>query len=88
MAPSSQFLKNLFAKSISKSVSYSLLFSYKGSSGMFRSDNNDGVVSLASELRIEAQDDAKLVRGYDADHTGILKSPNAKKMVNSILAAE
>ena len=48
MAPSSQFLKNLFAKSISKSVSCSLLFSYKGSLGMFRSGNDNLKLQMVS----------------------------------------
>ena len=41
---------------------------------------------VASELRPEAQQEALSLRGYDADHNGILSSPAVAGHVNEILA--
>ncbi len=48
-------------------------------------ENNDGSVELASQLYYRAQDDARVVRGLNEDHTGILTSPEAIKVLNRAL---
>jgi triacylglycerol esterase/lipase EstA (alpha/beta hydrolase family) len=84
MAPDSKFLTELYAKKLPKQLPYYLLFSYKGGSNS-ASETNDGAVTLVSQLRLEAQRAATLVRGYDETHTSILKSKTVSALVNKIL---
>jgi uncharacterized alpha/beta hydrolase family protein len=85
MAPDSKFLIKLFANQLPSNLPYYLLFSYKGGSNS-ASETNDGAVTLASQLRLDAQRAAKLVRGYNETHTSILKSKTVSKLVNKILS--
>ncbi|HMN43998.1 MAG TPA: hypothetical protein PKE27_05470 [Povalibacter sp.] len=86
MAPGSDYLTSLFfsAPGVRQAlpVPHHLLFSFR-KSGM--GDSGDGVVTVASELRSEAQDDAVDIRGFDATHTGILEDPAAVALVNRLL---
>ena len=54
--------------------------------GFHGGDSSDGVVALASQLRPEAQEEARSLRGFDATHTGILASPAAAARLGEILA--
>ena len=82
MSPGSEFLSEIFSKDLS--MPHFLLFSYRGGASLLQ-ENNDGVVSLESQLRYEAQIPASLVRGFDADHTGILRDSSAIKTVHDLL---
>ena len=84
MAPDSKFIADLYANKLPTQLTYYLLFSYKGSSNS-ASETNDGAVTLASQLRLDAQHAAKLVRGYDETHTSILKSKTVSNFINKIL---
>lgn len=88
LAPGSEYLDGLFytdpaarkhRRRLPEDVAYHMLFGYRGESG-------DGVVAIASQLRAEAQEEARSIRGYDEDHTGILASPAAADHLNAILA--
>ena len=57
-----------------------MLFAYRGDSG-------DGVVSIASQLRAEAQQEASSMRGFEEDHTSILRSPDAIAHLNALLGS-
>ncbi len=88
VAPGSEFLNQLFLKPLPDNLSHYLLFSFEGS-GRFTGDgNNDGVVSIASELRPEAQDEAVLIRGYAEGHTSILENQSVSTLINQILSHE
>ena len=52
---------------------------------MLPGDSGDKVVTVASELRLEAQDEADTVFGLDADHTEILRRPETSEHLNAIL---
>ena len=82
MAPGSEFLREIFSKDLL--MPHFLLFSFRGGASLFHG-NNDGVVSIKSQLRSEAQISARLVRGFDADHTGILRDSSAIKTVHHLL---
>jgi len=60
-------------------MSKHLLFSFIDSGA------GDGTVSLASELRPEAQEEANRMYGYQKSHMGILNSPETAIMVNQLL---
>lgn len=47
---------------------------------------SDGTVTLASQLRPEAQAEARLVMGFDEDHVGILSAPSVIEQVHRALA--
>jgi hypothetical protein len=88
LAPRGEYLDGLFyddpqqrkvRRRLPDTVAYHLLFGFKGGA-------TDGVVAVASELRPEAQEEARSVRGYDEDHVGILASPAVAARVNEILA--
>ncbi len=86
MSPDSKFLADLYATKLPEQLPYYLLFSYKGGSNS-ASETNDGAVTIASQLRLDAQRAAKLVRGYDNTHTSILKSKTVSNLVNKILSS-
>ena len=49
---------------------------------------SDGVVTIASELRPEAQEEAVLVRGFAENHTSILENQSVITLINQILSHE
>lgn len=87
LAPGSSFLEGLYYSDLEKTkprllpkhVDYHLMFGFRGESG-------DGVVAIASQLRPEAQQQARTERGFDETHTSILKSPAVAARVNQILS--
>lgn len=89
MAPSSDFLKNLFwreddpntPRTLSDETAFHMLWGYGGPD-----NNTDGVVSIASQQRAEAQAEASSNRSFAEDHTGILRSDDVKARVNAMLA--
>jgi len=85
VSPDSQFISDLFSNTIQDVASYYLLFGYKGSS-IFTDGNSDGVVSIDSELRKEAQENAKIIRGYNEDHKSILMNSDVSSFLSSILS--
>jgi pimeloyl-ACP methyl ester carboxylesterase len=90
--PDSEFLASLFAPSddpdrssrLPESIRKFLLFSHHGGERLTRG-TSDGVISLSSLLRPEAQQVATLIYGIDASHAGILSHPDAILQVNRIL---
>ena len=64
-------------------VAFHLLFGFrmKARSGTA----NDGTVSVASQARLEAQEQAVSVRAFDAGHLEILSSPEVIARVNRLL---
>jgi len=91
LAPGSPYLDGLFwadpatkreRRLLPAKVAYHMLFGFKGDGG----EASDGVVTVASHLRPEAQEEARSIRGYDETHTGILDSPAVAAHVNEILA--
>lgn len=84
MAPGSEYLQTLFETGLN-GTEHHLLFSFRRSSTSF-GESGDGVVTLASELRPEAQQQARALYGFDDTHTGILADAAAVALVNRLLA--
>jgi len=82
--PSSEFVTTLFDTPLPDGVPYHLLFGFRQSS-IFGSQSGDGVISLASQLRDAAQDQALLMRGYDEGHVSILSSERVLGDLEEIL---
>lgn len=84
LVPDSEFQKYIFSVSLPEDIKYYLLFSYHGDRYPWR-ENNDGVVTLKSQLRAEAQSDAEKVIGFDVDHDEILQNEKVAKLCQSLM---
>lgn len=84
MQPGSAFLAGLFRQPLPAPAEHLLLFGHKGGYSLMR-PTTDGTVTLASQLRPEAQAQARRVLGFDEDHMGILSSPQVAQLVVSAL---
>ena len=74
VASGSVFVNSLFLDSLPDGMEFHLLFGYRNDGSFKTGDNSDGVISLSSQLRAEAQEQAVLVKGYNETHTGILEA--------------
>lgn len=88
MAPGSRFLTELFyagdkpqapRRRLPDDMSNYLLISFVDS------EAGDGTVSLASELRFEAKEEASRLYGYQKSHMDILNASETSKVVNQLL---
>ena len=86
MSPQSEFMKTLYAKPLPDSVTYHMVFAFLADAKM--GPPNDGTVSLASQLRPEAQEEALSVRGYPLGHTAILSADESVAHVLGILGGD
>lgn len=74
MVPGSDYQNWLFSKRITDYTRYFMFFGFRGKIALIV-ENNDGAVSIASQLFPAAQDEASRVMGFNCDHTSILESP-------------
>ena len=89
LVPGSPFLDGLFYKNSEKterrklpeSMAYHLFF------GIVGKGSTDNVVSINSQLRYEAQEEARSMRAFTETHTSILESPAVAARLNEILVA-
>jgi triacylglycerol esterase/lipase EstA (alpha/beta hydrolase family) len=85
MAHGSEFLTHLYDRRLKGKVSHHLFYSHHASHSRILPPENDGTVSVASQLRKEAKEDAVQVLGFDEDHVSILSSKAALKAGKKIL---
>jgi hypothetical protein len=74
MVPGSAYFKEILSKPLPVGTRYDLIFSYKSSGGFGLPDENDGVVSLQSQLVPQVQEEAASVFGLHEEHKAILDS--------------
>lgn len=86
MQPGGPFLRELFARKLPPGTEYYLLFGHRGGGALFR-PNNDGAVTLESQLAPAAQAEARMVYGYNEDHVSILGAAPVLAQLNALLAA-
>ncbi|MCQ8102578.1 alpha/beta hydrolase [Methylomonas sp. SURF-2] len=88
LAPGSRFLHDLFytgngeeasRRKLPDTMSKHLLFSF------IESQAGDGTVSLLSELRAEAQDEADRIHGFPQSHMGILNTQETANLLKRLL---
>ena len=82
MSPGSAYLKSLYGRD--PGVPHHLFFSYRHS-GM--GEATDGVVTVASQLRPDAQHGAVRVEGYNETHMGVLEAKAVSERLNALLAS-
>lgn len=71
--PNSVFLAELFTKPLPHDIPHYLAFGYRNTS-LTTFSSSDGVITLESQLRPEAQRQAKEINGYNEDHMTILEN--------------
>ncbi len=86
MGLQSEFVRALYRKPLPEGINFYLLFGHEGNRNPFRS-NNDGVVTLESELDPRVQEEAKMVYGFKEDHSSILSSKRVATIINTILTS-
>ena len=84
VVPGSDYINWIFSQPLAPKIDYYLLFSFKGDCSMFM-DNNDGAVTLRSQLDPRAQKDAVRKWGFDKGHVEILSSPELLEEYTAIL---
>jgi hypothetical protein len=93
MAPGSDFLTGLFYENseagetrrrLPETVRYHMIFGFQKTSSSF-GRSGDGVVTLESALRPEAQSESRSLLGLRYNHVGILDSPEMHTRVNDLL---
>jgi PGAP1-like protein len=77
MANGSDFLDHLYDQRLKGRVKHHLFYSHHASKSRILPPENDGTVSVASQLRSEAKADAVQIRGFDEDHVSILSAREA-----------
>lgn len=87
MGPQSEFARSIYRKPLPEGIDFYLLFGHQGNRNPFR-PNNDGIVTLESQLDPRAQMEAKMVFGFKEDHTSILSSKRVATLINTILAPD
>lgn len=84
MAQGSDFLKDIYETTLPRDFKHYLIFGFKGKS-FTAGGNSDGVIALESQLRLIVQDNASMVKGYNENHTSILKNHNLSNSLNNFL---
>lgn len=87
LAPDSDFLGSLYEPALPERTRYALFFAFAGSAA-WSGAPGDGVVTLESQLRREAQAEAEWVRGFATEHAAIVRDRAALDALNELLAAE
>jgi hypothetical protein len=95
MAPGSRYLREIFyqdpdtlqrRRTFPQSLAHHLLFAFNRNSTSFGA-SDDRVVTVASQLRAEAQREASRLYGFDLTHTSMLEAPEVAHVLNEILAS-
>jgi pimeloyl-ACP methyl ester carboxylesterase len=81
--PDSAYVQSLFDTALDD-IPYYLFFGFKQSK-LFAGDSSDGVISLSSQLRIDAQRESQRTLGLDRGHVEILEDPELLHELNNNL---
>ncbi len=83
MSPGSEYLSSLYARD--PGVPHYLLFTFR-QGGVSLGEANDGTVTVASQLRAEAQQGAARIEGFNETHMSVLESAAVSERLNALLA--
>lgn len=86
MAPRSEYLASLFAAPLG-TTTHHLIFTFARKNRSV-GEPSDGVVTVASQLRPEAQVEAARLHGIDDTHDGVLRNPETAQLLNQLLDAD
>jgi hypothetical protein len=85
MEVGSDYLAHLFDRPLKGRVAHYLVYGHRAKRSFLMPGENDGTVSVASQLRPEAKADAASVQGYDEDHLTILSASTPLQRLEAIL---
>lgn len=78
--------RSMQARRLKGRVEHLLLYGTHSSSSFVLPDENDGTVSVKSQLNPAIQADAVRAIGFDADHVGILSRPDVIRTAEEFFA--
>lgn len=84
LEPGSPLLRELLGQPLPRGVRHSLIFSFAGNRRLLPGVD-DGTVPLESQLPVERQERAVLVRGLAEDHSSILQSEQLHRLLAEVL---
>lgn len=84
IVPDSAFISGLYDRKLPGTIPHYLLFSYSGRSKRM-DKNNDGAVTLKSQLDYRVQRQARAIYGFDENHVKVLFSDDVIDIFNDIL---
>jgi pimeloyl-ACP methyl ester carboxylesterase len=84
VVPDSAFIAGLYDRQLPGTIPHYLLFSYSGRSNRM-DENNDGAVTLESQLDYRVQRRARAIYGFDENHVKVLFSDDVIDIFNDIL---
>lgn len=87
MVDGAPFLDALYADQLKGRVDHHILYSHRASRSVILPSENDGAVSVASQLRPEAVADAVSVTGFDERHVSIISAPGPLRAAGGFLDA-
>ena len=87
LAPESSFLQRVFEHPLPNKLPHYLIFGYRNP-GVLGSESGDGVISLESQLRLVAQQQAREIRGFNEDHMSILANSEVHRYLLNILGRD
>lgn len=85
MKPGSEYLRGLFEAQLPHETAHHLLFTFERNSASFGA-SGDHTVTVASQLRNEAQRTAAKLYGFDDSHMGVLRNEEVATLMNKLLA--
>jgi pimeloyl-ACP methyl ester carboxylesterase len=85
MSPGSEYLESLFGRALPPETRHHLIFTFNRNSAL-PGDSSDRTVTVASQLRPEAQREAARLYGFDDDHDSVLTDPRVAATLEEILA--
>ncbi|HEX5093473.1 MAG TPA: alpha/beta hydrolase [Burkholderiales bacterium] len=85
MSPGSKYLDSLFARALPPETRHTLLFTFKRNSAL-PGDSSDRTVTVASQLRPQAQREAARLAGFDDNHDEVLNDPQVAATLKEVLA--
>jgi len=83
LGPDSEYVTTLFHTPLPSDLPHHLLFGFRQDG--ISSQSSDGVIELSSQLRDAAQEQARVVRGFDEGHVSILHSDEVIDSIETLL---
>jgi pimeloyl-ACP methyl ester carboxylesterase len=87
LASDSAFLNTLYRRKLPQGTEFDLFFAYRNSHFLKFGPNDDGTITLKSQLNPKAQKEAAQIRGFNETHSEILRNSEVIDEFISILAA-
>jgi len=85
MTPGSDYLESLFARALPPETRHYLLFTFNRNSAL-PGESSDRTVTVSSQLRLQAQREARRLYGFDDNHDSVLSDPQVAATLMDILA--